>query len=254
MTNAFLHQTVIISGGIGDIGYATAQAFAEQGANIALGDVKSYKEAEAFLSSLKKYNVTSTYHQVDVTNAIAVKTWVDEIARLIKTPTIVIANAATVTQARIHEITPEQWSAELRVNLDGAFYLTQYCTACMLTAGLAGRVVFVGSWAADKVHQHIPAYSVSKAGLSMLCRCMAVELAPHSILVNEIAPGYVDAGLTGRAWNNNPGEREKSIALVPVQKVISAVEVASQIVNLCRPENIHITGTTLLMDGGLSLL
>jgi glucose 1-dehydrogenase len=119
---------------------------------------------------------------------------------------------------------------------------------------MPGRVVFVGSWAGTKVHQHIPAYSVSKAGLNMLCKCMALELAPHQILVNEIAPGYVAAGLTGRIWKDLPGEEEKSTRLVPIRAVMSAQEVAAQIVYLCHPANKHMTGSTLLMDGGLSLL
>ena len=87
----------------------------------------------------------------------------------------------------------------------------------------------------------------------MLCKCMALELAPKGILVNEIAPGYVDAGLTGRFWKEKPELRDKARGRVPTQRVIMAEEVADQIVYLCNPENKHMTGTTLLMDGGLSL-
>jgi NAD(P)-dependent dehydrogenase (short-subunit alcohol dehydrogenase family) len=96
-------------------------------------------------------------------------------------------------------------------------------------------------------------YSVSKAGLRMLCQCMALELAPHHITVNEIAPGYVDAGLSGKIFDANPALREEARAKVPNRELISAAEVAAQVAYLCDPENRHITGSTLLMDGGLSL-
>jgi glucose 1-dehydrogenase len=254
MEKIFKNQTVIISGGIGDIGYATAIEFAKLGANIALCGLNTENESAPYLQGLKELGVTGSYQQVDIADAKSVQAWVANVEQAIGIPSIIIANAATVTRAAILEISPEQWSRELRVNLDGAFYLTRFTTSRLIEKKIPGRVVFVGSWAGTKVHPHIPAYSVSKAGLNMLCKCMALELAPHQILVNEIAPGYVAAGLTGRAWKDLPGEEEKSTQKVPIKQLISAQEVAEQIVYLCHPANKQMTGSTLLMDGGLSLL
>jgi glucose 1-dehydrogenase len=90
--------------------------------------------------------------------------------------------------------------------------------------------------------------------LRMLCKCMALELAPHGILVNEIAPGYVDAGMSRRICEQDPLRRKQALKKVPVRKFIMAEEVARQVVQLCHPQNQNITGSTLLMDGGLSLL
>jgi glucose 1-dehydrogenase len=254
MEKVFAGQTVVISGGIGDIGFATALEFAKLGAHIALCGLNPESESEPSLQALNELGVASSYRQVDVADAKAVEAWVTEVEKTMGIATIIIANAATVTHAGILEISSEQWSRELRVNLDGAFYLTRFAVSRLVEKKLPGRVVFVGSWAGTKVHKHIPAYSVSKAGLNMLSKCMALELAPHQILVNEIAPGYVAAGLTGRAWKDLPGEQEKSTRLVPIHKVINAREVAEQIIYLCHPANTHMTGSTLLMDGGLSLL
>jgi len=254
MSKLFENQTAIISGGIGDIGFATAVEFATGGANIALCGMNSENEASDFVSEIRSYGVQCAYKQVDVSDAEKVRDWINEVENTLGIPSLIIANAAIVTLAGIHEISPEQWSRELRVNLDGAFYFTQYATARLLEKKLAGRVVFVGSWAGTTVHQHIPAYSVSKAGMSMLSKCMALELAPHSILVNEIAPGYVSAGLSGRIWKENPGQFEQALEKVPIKKIMTAKSVADQIIYLCHPQNEHITGMTLLMDGGLSLL
>jgi len=250
----FEHQTVILSGGLGDIGRATALAFARQGAAISLCDLAPEGAAGEFLASLARYNVECRYSQVDIADSAAVRAWVNETEETLGTPGIIIANAAIVTLANLHTITPQQWSKELEVNLNGAFFLTQYATASLVARGLPGRVVFVGSWAGSSVHPHVPAYSVSKAAISMLNKCMALELAPYRILVNEIAPGYVDAGLSGRLWETNPGYRETAREKVPIKKVIPANMVARQILYLCHPRNEHMTGTTLLMDGGLSLI
>src|SRR5690606_1294359 len=100
--------------------------------------------------------------------------------------------------AALSEISPSDWNSQLNVNLSGAFYLAQNAAQRLLTAHRGGRIVFVGSWAAHAPHLNMIPYSVSKAGLRMLCKCMALELAPHQITVNEIAPGYVDAGLSGK--------------------------------------------------------
>lgn len=254
MKGLFKNETVIISGGLGDIGRATALEFAKQGANVALCDLHPASGATGFLKELTQYKIESYYSEVDVTHADAVQNWVMNAERKLGVCRIVVANAATATFSGVIDITPEQWSRELRVNLDGAFYLTQSVATRLLYHGLPGRVVFIGSWAAHTVHPHIPAYSVSKAGLRMLCKCMALELASHQILVNEIAPGFVDAGLTAANFKENPGTREKAEQKIPTHQLISAKDVAQQVVALCHPQNRHITGTTILMDGGLSLL
>jgi len=254
MEKLFENKTVLISGGLGDIGRAMAIEFAKYGANIALCGSRPATVAVEFLNEIKQFTISCTYTQVDVSDAAAVKDWVNAVEKDQGIPGIIIANAATVTLAGILEITPEQWSRELRVNLDGAFHLTQSATARLLHHKQPGRVVFIGSWAGYTPHTHIPAYCVSKAGMRMLCKCLALELAPYNILVNELAPGYVEAGLSGNIWKENPGMSEEARVKVPIKKLISAEQVALQVIQLCHPGNEHITGSTILMDGGLSLL
>lgn len=250
----FRNQTAVITGGLGDIGFAIALEFAKGGANVALSDLRDQAEAVPFLEKLLTYGAKYTYAQVDSSDANGVMHWLDEVETNLGTATLIIANAAMVNRLGFHEITTEQWKRELDVNVNGSFYLAQQATAKMLKKELPGRVVFIGSWAASNVHSHMPAYSVSKAAVSMLSKCMALELAPHDILVNEVAPGYVNAGLSKKIWDQNPGSSERSRMKVPIQKLISAEEVARQVLYLCDPENSHMTGSILLMDGGLSLM
>jgi NAD(P)-dependent dehydrogenase (short-subunit alcohol dehydrogenase family) len=243
----------MISGGLGDIGSAIARRFAAGGATVAIGDIRPDAAAQSLLDELGALGGKGVYHTVDVSDPIAVAGWVDDVATKYGMPTLVIANAAIVSIASVLDIDPARWSADLRTNLDGAFFLTQACARRLRDGGQAGRIVFIGSWAAHAPHQHIPAYCASKAGLRMLCRTMALELAPYGILVNEVAPGYVDAGLSRAAWAKDPSLYETAKSHVPTHLLITADDVAAQVINLCDAENRHMVGSTVLMDGGLSL-
>lgn len=247
-------QTAIISGGIGDIGRAIARELARRGAHIALGDLRDPGEVGAFVRELEARGVKVRYDRVDVADATAVERWVGQTAESLGVPSLIIPNAAVVTPANSRTVTPEQWSRELRINLDGAFFLAQAAAKRLLAAKKPGRLVFVGSWAGHAPHAHIPAYCVSKAGLRMLMKCMALELGPHGILVNEVAPGYVDAGLSGRFFEANPAARERARKNVPVKQLIAPDEVAEQVAHLCDPKLRHFNGSVLLLDGGLSTI
>lgn len=246
-------QVAAITGGLGDIGRAIALNLAHHGADIALCDIRPASDSQVVLDEIHALGRRAIYHKVDVTDAEQVADWVDAIGLELGLPGLIIPNAAVVTLAPSSAMTPAQWSRDIRVNLDGAFYFAQACASRLLAAKRRGRIVFIGSWAAHAPHVQGPAYCASKAAIRMLCKVMALELAPAGILVNEVAPGYVDGGLTGKIWSENPASRVQARADVPTQQLISAEEVAFQVACLCDPNNRHMTGTTILMDGGLSL-
>ncbi|MBL7736409.1 MAG: SDR family oxidoreductase [Chitinophagaceae bacterium] len=254
MKKLFENNTVIISGGLGDIGKAIALEFAAAGAHVSLGDILPGSDALPLLEEIKKHGVRAHYRQADISDPLAVIDWLSEAEQKAGLPDMIIANAAVVSITGILEARPEQFTKDLSVNLAGAFYMAQAAANRLIAEHRPGRMVFMGSWAAEVVHQHIPLYSVSKAGLRMLAKCFALELAPHNILVNELAPGYVDAGLSGKFFSEDASLKEHSREKVPVKKLITPMDVAKQTLFLCHPENNHITGSVLLMDGGLSLL
>jgi glucose 1-dehydrogenase len=249
-------QVALISGGLGDIGKAIAREFATRGAHVALADVRDESDAEKVLSELRKFGVAARYDRVDVSDAQAVAEWIDNVAGDLGTPTLIVPNAAIVTLKPVAEISPEEWTREVSINLNGAFYMAQIAAKRLLQEQregriAAGRIVFVGSWAAERPHPHIPAYSAAKAGLRMLMQCMALEFAP-SILVNEVAPGYVNAGLSGRIFDKDAELKAQATRQVPIQRLIEPQEVAAHVAYLCDPANRHMTGSTLTFDGGLS--
>lgn len=243
-------QTAIISGGLGDIGRAIAVELARHGAAIALGDILPAGRAA---SVLKQLGPRARYDRVDVSDAKAVARWVRATEQSLGVPSLVIPNAAIATTRTLRQLTPAEWRRELSINLDGAFYLAQAAALRLVAKKKPGRIVFIGSWAGHAPHGHIPTYCVAKAGLRMLMKLTAREFAGDDILVNEVAPGYVNAGLSGRMFDKDAALKRRATKRVPIQRLIEPEEVAVEVAHLCDPQNRHMTGGMILMDGGLSL-
>lgn len=245
-----------ISGGLGDIGMAVAKKLAQAGADIAVGDVLIDSQKAAQLQSLvESCGLRFFCRSVDVSNPTDVDAWFCAVAETFaRTPSWIIPNAAVVTLKPYSKLSVEEWRREIAVNLDGAYFWATGGIQRLQRDGLPGRVVFLGSWAAHAPHRALPAYSVSKAGVRMLMKTLALEFASAGIFVNEVAPGYVDAGLSAEAFRVDPSRRQAAERGVPTGKMLTPDEVAEMVRFLCSPETAGITGTTLLQDGGLSLL
>jgi len=247
-------HVAIISGGLGDIGRACAIELARRGADIAVGGRGDGGRAERLRAAVESAGRRFRFDLVDVAERKAVEQWVRDAEEQLGPVNLVVPNAAIVEMAPLAEMTAETWQRHLDVNLTGALNLAHAAARRLLELKLPGRIVFVGSWAAHAPHPHIPAYCVAKAGLRMLCRCMALEYAPQGILVNEVAPGLVNAGLSRQILEEHPELKREAVARVPIAEMMEAEEVAVHVAHLCDPRNRNMTGSTLLCDGGLSLV
>jgi len=239
-------QVAVVSGGLGDIGRATAQALRAAGARVAVSDLLPARSVRGMSPSIH-------YTRVDISDPAAVKDWLDRVGRELGTPCLVVCNAGLVAPMSALATTEAVWEKTLAVNLTGAFKLAQLAARQIVQQRIRGRIVFIGSWAGHVPHAQITAYSVAKAGLRMAMKCLATELASADILVNEIAPGIVDAGLSGKLMAQRRGLREKTRRKIPVRRMLEPEDVAHGVLSLCLPEARHMTGSILLMDGGLSL-
>ncbi len=244
-------QVALISGAAGDIGAAIARALSALGADCALGDVEDCATAVAAVRSTGR---RCRGDRVDVGDEHAVAAWVLACADDLGTPTLIVPNAAVATKTESLAVGGDEWRRQLRVDLDGAFFVAQAGARALRAADRSGRIVMIGSWAAERPHHGLAAYCAAKAGLRQLMRCLALEFAPFRIWVNEVAPGYVDAGLSGAHFRADPGLREDAVLRVPMRRLISADDVARQVAHLCLPSTDQMTGSVLTMDGGLSLL
>jgi NAD(P)-dependent dehydrogenase (short-subunit alcohol dehydrogenase family) len=245
----------VLSGALGDIGLATVSALLERGARVAMCDLTPESDAQARLESLFPSAQDSLFYaRVDVSDETQVESWLTNVAARWGAPSVAISNAAIVKAGSALGVDAASWRRQIEVNLNGAFWVARSAARLMLEAQIEGRIVLVGSWAAHAPHPQISAYSVAKAGLRMACQCLALELAPHGILVNEIAPGFVDAGLSAQLFAADETLKARSCERVPTGEMLLAEEVAREIMALCDFSRRHLTGSFVVVDGGLSLL
>lgn len=190
---------------------------------------------------------------VDVTDADSIEAWLDGVESVLGPLTIGVVCAGISRPGRLIDTTDRDWSDVVAVNLTGAYYTARGMIRRMLARGAGGRIVFMGSWAAQAPHPHIGAYSATKAGLRALCQTLALDHAADGILVNEVAPGIVNAGLSAKLFRRDPALELRTRAAIPNGLVIEPAEVARDVAFLVSPDNRQTTGAIIVSDGGLSL-
>jgi NAD(P)-dependent dehydrogenase (short-subunit alcohol dehydrogenase family) len=160
---------------------------------------------------------------------------------------ILINNAGINRLGSIDEISSNDFEEVIQINLLGHFRLTQGLVKSM-KARRYGRIVNISSiWSLVSRERRVT-YSAAKAGLNGLTRAMAVELAPYNILVNAVAPGYVNTELTKK--NNTSVELDAIAKQIPLGRLAEPSEIAECVAFLCSPKNSYITGQVIVIDGG----
>jgi NAD(P)-dependent dehydrogenase (short-subunit alcohol dehydrogenase family) len=239
---------IAVTGAAGDLGHAISLELARRGARVTMIDLIAERETGARIEAVATVGECS-YRQADVTDRAAVEAELSAIDPL----DVAIGNAGIVESAPFLEVTPEQWRAHLDVNLSGCFNVGQIAARLMVARGRPGLVLFTGSWVGEIPWPEIAPYCVSKAGVRMLARSMARELAVHRIRVNVIAPGIVFAGMARRQYETDPAYARRASMVVPLGELGTAEQVAQATAFLCSPEAAYMTGSVLLVDGGASL-
>jgi len=240
-------KRVLITGGCGDIGIAVARRFLERGASVVLADLRDTRQLDA------------PYIHCDVTDAgsvaAAVAFAVDRLGGL----DVGIANAGMVANAPLLDVKLEDFQRTLAVNLTGSLLVSQAVARVLLQnppseTGHRGTILFTGSWVQSMPWPGGTAYCASKGGQEMLMKVAAQELAPHGITCNIIAPGLVYAGLTKVIYDQDAIFRDRVDSTVPLGRMSTAEEVAGAFVFLASMDGNYVTGTTLVVDGGASLV
>jgi NAD(P)-dependent dehydrogenase (short-subunit alcohol dehydrogenase family) len=240
----FTNKHVAITGGTGEIGLVMARAFANRGAAVTLLDKVLPDEVRPVVEE-----IGARFQEVDVRDARLVNQAVAALPEI----DVAIANAGIHRGARFLDLSLESWNLMQDVNVTGAFLFCQSVARRMVSRGEGGSILVTGSWVQDVPNVDNTGYCTSKAGVAMLARCMALELAEHNIRVNIVAPGIVNAGMAGRQLKIDPVFAKKATLNIPLGRLQSAEQIAQASLFLCSEEAESITGTTLLVDGGLSL-
>jgi NAD(P)-dependent dehydrogenase (short-subunit alcohol dehydrogenase family) len=246
-------KVALVTGGAGDLGNEMALQLAQAGATIVIWDLKTETDAAARIERVKVAGNPVYYAQVDIRDRHAVDVAMDEIISRSGSLDVVCSNAGIVESAPFLDLNHETWQKHLDVNLTGGFNVGQAAARRMVARDIKGRIIFTSSWVAEIPWPEITPYTVSKAGVNMLVKQMARELAVYGIRVNAVAPGIVRAGLAGGQLVADAQYAARVAKVIPLGDPGTPVEIAKAIVYLASPQTAYMTGTILLLDGGCSL-
>jgi NAD(P)-dependent dehydrogenase (short-subunit alcohol dehydrogenase family) len=246
--STFKGKMVIVTGASQGIGRACAKIFAENGATLALHYHKNKIAAEETLASL-----SGAGHQLfnaDLSDAIAVKKFIDEVIHSLGGIDVLINNAAVIEPHSIdldsYDNWQLAWNKTLATNLLAPANLA-FCVAPEMKKRGGGHIVNVSSRGAYRGEPSMPAYGASKAGLNSLTQSLALALGPFGIAVNAVAPGFTD---TERVENIVKGPRENEIAAQsPFNRIAKPEEVAAAVLYLASDQAIFTSGAILDLNG-----
>lgn len=247
-------QVIIITGGCGDIGSATAQKLAAFGARVILWDIL---DDDAGRSRVQKVGAAE-YRNVDQGNSVQVHEGVQDVAKRFGRLDVVIGNAVNGSLGRLLDRSWEDWQESFRVNVTGCAMLAQAAVKIMLAQtpnadGIRGKVLFTGSWVGIYPYPGSIDYCASKAALAHLIRLIAQEFASQGIRANSVCPGILNAGSSRKALERNPDLLKMMLASVPAGELGTPEQIADAYVFLCSRESNYMTGHVMFVDGGASL-
>lgn len=235
-------RRVVVSGGASGIGLATASRFVAEGSRVVIldRDEARFETVRAELPGLAGIVAADVADRPSVDAAFA------EIDRLVGGVDVVIANAGISIRHRFLDITPDEWRQVMAVNLDGVFHVAQSAARRMADAG-GGVILMTASTNGVVGHPFYADYNASKAGVILLARSMALELAP-AIRVNAVCPGYVMTPMQQAEYT--PEMLAATDAKIPIGRHARPDEVAALFAFLASDDGAYLTGAALPIDGG----
>jgi 3-oxoacyl-[acyl-carrier protein] reductase len=243
----FKREVAIITGAGQGIGFAIAKALIVAHAQVILNDVDA-NLAEQAASKLNGLNAGKCQpHVGDVSQTKVIEEMVELAVTKFGSLDIVVANAGITIFKPFLEFGAIDFQRIMAVNLQGSFFLVQTAAKVMQTQASGGRVLLLSSIVGQRAFPHSTAYAMSKAALSMMARNLVLELSPHNIRINAIAPG---ATLTERTKTTNPDYESTWQQHNPDGQVAHPSDIAEAALFLLSPLARHINGQTLTVDGG----
>jgi glucose 1-dehydrogenase len=244
-------KACLVTGASRGIGRAIAEALARAGGDVAINFYSHAEEAEVVAANVRACGRRALLCQADVADYSAIEQVVAQVAREFGKLDVAVANAGYSDRALFHQADLKQFSRTVDVTMWGAFHLFRAAARQMVAQKQPGSIIGISS-----PHAYVPvptsmAYNMAKAALDQMARTAAIELVRHRIRVNLVHPGWIDT----------PGERQfasdKEIASaaksLPWGRLGTPEEVARAVVFLADPASDYITGSSLLIDGGVTL-
>jgi NAD(P)-dependent dehydrogenase (short-subunit alcohol dehydrogenase family) len=245
-------KTAIVTGGRRGIGKFIALLFAEAGADVTLADIVSDAELETTTKEIQQLGRRGLAVQVDTTRKTDVDNMVQTAVKELGGVDILINAAGISTRTTPMEICEKEWDRVMDIDLKGCLLCAQAAGKQMIDQGRGGSIINLTSVAGIKAVAMRAGYASAKIGLIMLTRQLALELAPHNIRANAIAPGLVLTELTRDMWGD-PELKKQMDAMVPLGSWAEPIDIANAALFLASDAAGYITGITLPVDGGASI-
>lgn len=257
--DALKGQRALVTGGSSGIGAGVCRALAAAGARVAVNYLFNRDEADQLVHEIAADGGEAMAIQADISREDDVQRLFGEMIDAWGSVEILVANAGIQRDAAFHEMTLEQWNKVMAVNLTGQFLCAREAVHEFTRRGVmpevsrsAGKIISMSS-----VHDIIPwaghvNYAASKGGLMMFMKSLAQEVAHQKIRVNAISPGAIRTEINRVAWETPAAEAEL-LELIPYERVGDPMDIGQAAVWLASDASDYVTGTTIYIDGGMTL-
>jgi NAD(P)-dependent dehydrogenase (short-subunit alcohol dehydrogenase family) len=245
--NAVQGKVALVTGAFGGLGRHFALTLAHAGAAVGITG-RRMEAGEQLAGEIRAAGGRAAARRMDVTDPHSVREAIDGIAAELGPITVVVNNAGVAVTKPFLEVSEQDWSDVVDVNLTGAWRVAQAAARHMRDHGQGGSIVNIASITGLRVAGAISAYVASKAGLIQLTKAMALELARCNIRVNALAPGYIETDINRDFFSSDAGQA--LIKRIPQRRIGKAEELDGPLLLLCSDASSYMTGSVLVADGG----
>lgn len=243
-------KTAIITGSSQGIGQGIAERLAQEGANVVIDYIGGPESANATLKAVTDAGGKGIIAEADVSQVAAVRSLVDQAWKAFGSADILVNNAGMEHKSDFCETTEADYDRILGVNLKGPFFLAQAFVQRLRSAKRQGRIINISSVHEDMAFPGFATYCISKGGMRMMMRDLAVELGPLGITINNVAPGAISTPINTALLENKP-KLDSLLQKIPLGRLGTVNDVAGLVAFLASDEAAYVNGSTFVIDGGL---
>ena len=243
----FSNQTVIVTGAGEGIGYEVARQFCAEGASVILNDILPERAEAAARAIADESGAACVAAPGDVADIETVRGLVSRSVEEFGRLDVCVCNAGLTSWGDFFSYEAADFERVVGVNLRGSYFLAQAAARQFRAQGGGGRILLMSSVTGHRAVPYLSAYGMTKAALEMLARNLVLELSPHGITINCVAPGAV---ITPRNLQDDPDYEERWSQLIPVGEAIQTEDIANAALFLASPASSRITGQAIVVDGG----
>jgi len=242
-------RRALVTGASGNVGRGIAMRLAKAGADVIVHCRQDTEGAALTVDNIKSGGGSASAAQADLGSALAVNDFFAQLDGTGDVVDLVVNNAAIQPVTELADISADQWRDVLSANLDSAFFVTQAAARRMRDRGVAGAIVNIASIEGSDPASGHSHYATSKAGLLMLTRACALEYGCDGIRCNAVSPGLIERPAIEQSWPDGVARWQEK---APLRRMGDVSDVADAVLFLLSPAARWISGTDLLVDGGMS--